>query len=108
MLAHLRAVDGVTRVSLSKSVKDDTTGSVTSACAGKNPPTFSAVVFFERSAALAAFAPPTTDAASATNVPVPTAIEGKAAPAAAGATGNSAQAQTDGAAPTTTSGTDAP
>jgi Tfp pilus assembly protein PilN len=110
-LAHLRAVDGVTRVSLSKSEKGERTSEIASACSGDNPPNFSAVVFFERSAALAAFAPAATDAATASTVPVPTAVEGKAAPAAgaaAGSTGNSAQAQADGAAPTSTSGADAP
>ena len=116
MLARLRAVDGVTRVSLSKSEKtDSTSGTNDSACTGKNPPTFSAVVFFERSAALAAFAPAAEDAASASDVPVPTAVEGKsptsgAAGAGSDAAGNSAQSQADGAAstPTSTSGADAP
>lgn len=110
MLAHLRAVDGVTRVALSKSEKSDsTTGSADSACAGKNPPTFSAVVFFERSAALAAFAPAAAEAATAPSVPVPSAVEGKA-PSDAAPTGNSAEAQADGAASTSTSttGADAP
>jgi Tfp pilus assembly protein PilN len=114
MLARLRAVDGVTRVSLSKSEKaDDST--TDSACAGANPPSFSAVVFFERSAALEAFAPAATDAATAPSVPVPSAVDG-AAPADAaagsgtesGAAGNSAQAQAQGAASTSTSGADAP
>jgi Tfp pilus assembly protein PilN len=112
MLAHLRAVDGVTRVSLSKSEKPDSKEE--SACSGVKPPQFSVVVFFERSAALSAFAPAAADAASASTVPVPTAIEGKAATPAAGAgstaTGNSAQAQAGDAEPTTnsTSGADAP
>ncbi len=111
LLARLRAVDGVTRVSLSKSAKTDSSGGG-SACSGTNPPAFSTVVFFERSAALAAFAPPTADAASASSVPVPSAVD--PAPAAgaadAGATGNSAQAQAQDAAPPTTStpGADAP
>jgi Tfp pilus assembly protein PilN len=115
LLARLRAVDGVTRVSLSKSEKGD--GDVDSACAGSNPPQFSAVVFFERSAALAQFAPAAPDTAAGPSVPVPSAVD-SAAPAADGsatetdaaATGNSAQAQADGAAATTpsTSGADAP
>jgi Tfp pilus assembly protein PilN len=114
MLARLRAVDGVTRVSLSKSEKGDASSVSTtvSACAGDNPPNFSAVVFFERSAALEAFAPAAADAATASTVPVPTAVQGAAkapADAAAGSTGNSATAQADGAAsPTPTAGADAP
>ena len=110
LLARLRAVDGVTRVSLSKSEKPDDSSTGESPCKGSKPPTFSAVVFFERSAALAAFAPQTQDAASAPDVPVPSAVDSKAAPANAGgaaATGNSAQAQADGAAPTTDSGSGA-
>jgi Tfp pilus assembly protein PilN len=112
MLSRVRAVDGVTRVSLSKSEKPDSSANSASACKGANPPTFSAVVFFERSAALAAFAPAAEDAATASTVPVPTAVEGAGTatdPAAAGATGNSATAQAEGAAsPTPTAGADAP
>jgi Tfp pilus assembly protein PilN len=77
MMARLRGVDGVTRVSLSKSEQSGSTGSEsTSACEGKNPPTFSVVVFFERSAALAAMAPGAADAATASTVPVPNAVNG--------------------------------
>jgi Tfp pilus assembly protein PilN len=114
MLARLRAVDGVTRVSLSRSAKADDNASE-SACAGPNPPSFSAVVFFERSAALEAFAPAATDAATAPTVPVPSAVEGGASAGAAagsgsesGSAGNSAQAQAQDAASTPTSGADAP
>jgi Tfp pilus assembly protein PilN len=114
MLARLRAVDGVTRVSLSKSEKPGADSD--SACTGGNPPEFSAVVFFERSAALAAFAPAASDAASSPNVPVPSAVQGKA-PAAADAdgsasAGNSARSEAEGAASNSTStsntGADAP
>jgi Tfp pilus assembly protein PilN len=111
LLSRLRAVDGVTRVSLSKSEKGESSGEGNSACAGTNPPVFSAVVFFERSAALEAFAAAPSDAATASTVPVPSAIEGAApapADAAAGSTGNSAQADADGATPTPTAGADAP
>ena len=115
MLSRLRAVDGVTRVSLSRSEKADSTATTASACGGDNPPNFSAVVFFERSAALEAFAPAAEAAASTSDVPVPTAVEGKAetakgadAGAAEGSTGNSTQAQAEGAASTSTSGADAP
>jgi hypothetical protein len=112
MLARLRAVDGVTRVSLSKSEKSD--GETDSACAGSNPPVFSAVVFFERSAALSQFAPATSDASAGTGttVPVPSAVESKAPSAGGGSAsaGNSAQAGAEGAAstPTSTSGAVSP
>jgi len=111
LMARLRAVDGVTRVSLSKSEKGESDNE--SACTGSNPPEFSVVVFFERSAALAAFAPPAKDAASASAsaVPVPTAIEGEESTTEGGesaSTGNSAQAEADGAESTTTSGADTP
>ncbi len=111
LLARLRGVDGVTRVSLSKSTKGDGATKTASACDGDNPPVFSAVVFFERSAALEAFAPAAGDAATASTVPVPSAVGGAApapAGAAAGSAGNSAQAEADGATPTTNSGADAP
>jgi Tfp pilus assembly protein PilN len=112
MLARLRGVDGVTRVSLSKSEKSD--GETDTACAGANPPVFSAVVFFERSAALSQFAPATSDASAGTgtSVPVPSAVDAKAAPAgdASASAGNSAQASTEGAAstPNSTSGAVSP
>jgi Tfp pilus assembly protein PilN len=107
MLSHLRAVDGVTRVSLSKSEKAD--DGANSACEGVNPPSFSAVVFFERSAALDNFAPPATDSGTTSGVPVPSAVDSKGSSASGtsagtgseGAAGNSAQAQADGAASTT-------
>jgi Tfp pilus assembly protein PilN len=115
LMARLRAVDGVTRVSLSKSEKGD--GETETACVEtNNPPQFSAVVFFERSAALKQFAPPTADAATGPSVPVPSAVD-STAPAAGGSTaaagsgttgagaGNSAQAQAGDAASTTTPST---
>jgi Tfp pilus assembly protein PilN len=113
LMSRLRAVDGVTRVSLSKSEKGD--GETETACTGSNPPQFSAVVFFERSAALKQFAPPAADAAAGPTVPVPSAVESKD-PAAGGTTagatgagsaapGNSAAAQADDAASTTTPST---
>jgi Tfp pilus assembly protein PilN len=116
LMARLRAVDGVTRVSLSKSEKSD--GDSETACAGANPPTFSVVVFFERSAALSQFAAPTPDAATGPTVPVPSAVDSEAKDGAEGgsadaagstASGNSAQAQAEGASNTTpTPGADAP
>ena len=92
MMARLRAVDGVTRVSLSKSVKSDNGGGPTpvgggetdAPCGRKSPPSFSAVVFFEGSAALDNFSRDSASAAgSASPVPVPNAVEG--APADEGA-----------------------
>jgi Tfp pilus assembly protein PilN len=61
LLARLRAVQGVTRVSLSKSLKPavtpgataavatTTTGTTATGCAGTRPPQFELVLFFERS-----------------------------------------------------------
>jgi Tfp pilus assembly protein PilN len=111
LLSRLRAVDGVTRVSLSKSEKNDAVSSGTeSACEGKNPPNFSVVAFFERSAALAAFAPAEQNAAS--SLPVPSAVDKKpAADPAAPATGDPAAPTAQSSATTTstsTSGADAP
>jgi hypothetical protein len=92
MMSRLRTVQGVTRVALSKSEKPAlaaTAGSAVSACGKGTPPSFSVVVFFERSAALAALAP--AEASAAQTVPVPNAID--QAPAAEnGATGEAAPA----------------
>jgi Tfp pilus assembly protein PilN len=80
MLARLKAVDGVTRVSLSKSEKAAAAAGATtgeSTCPGKQPPTFSAVIFFEKSAAMEAFSQGSE--ASAAAVPVPNAVNGEAA-----------------------------
>jgi Tfp pilus assembly protein PilN len=102
LLSRLRGIDGVSRVSLSKSVKGTgttgaTTGPQASACPGIDPPTFSAVVFFEGSAAAAALASSGNAAVPAsTVVPVPSALDKKPA----GET-----AQQDGATATTQNGT---
>jgi Tfp pilus assembly protein PilN len=75
LMSRLRGVDGVTRVSLSKSERpSDAGGNETSACVGDNPPNFSAVVFFEGSAAAAALAS-TGGAVDTASVPVPAAID---------------------------------
>jgi Tfp pilus assembly protein PilN len=76
MLSRLKGVEGVTRVSLSKSEASNAAAgaSTESPCGPGNPPSFSAVVFFERSAAIGAIAP--AAAGSATNVPVPNAVNG--------------------------------
>lgn len=76
MMARMKAVDGVTRVALSKSEKTGTAapgGADASPCDGDAPPTFSVVIFFERSAAAAALAPAGTGESSP--VPVPNAID---------------------------------
>jgi Tfp pilus assembly protein PilN len=52
LMARLRAVDGVTRVTLSKSVKAEATGDATGAavlCGFGRKPAFELVIFFERS-----------------------------------------------------------
>jgi Tfp pilus assembly protein PilN len=91
LLARLRAVDGATRVSLSKSLKPAVTpggtatvaGTSETACAGRRPPQFELVMFFERSKVPATVAdvtvagaaqPPagqaaTTDASGGTTTP---------------------------------------
>ena len=103
MLARLKAVDGVTRVSLSKSEKvaSGTTSTTTSVCAGDDPPTFSVVIFFERSAAMAALAQGSE--ASAAAVPVPNAVTksqpGTGTPASTGTDATAGAAPTDGAPP---------
>jgi Tfp pilus assembly protein PilN len=94
MMARLRAVDGVTRVALSKSESSVNTAASTGStptCSGKNPPSFSVVVFFERSAALANMAPAEANAATASTVPVPKAVSG-----------SSGTSGTAGSAPSTT------
>jgi Tfp pilus assembly protein PilN len=75
LLARIKAVDGVTRVALSKSEKDSATTASDSDCAGDAPPSFSLVIFFERSAAAAALAP-AGDVVS--TVPVPNVVNGPA------------------------------
>ena len=91
-------------MSLSKSAKGDTESET--ACSGSNPPSFSAVVFFERSAAMKQFATPAASGAAAptdgSSVPVPNAVGGadKAAAETADA-GNSAQATDSASAPST-------
>jgi hypothetical protein len=74
------------------------TGGTESPCGDDNPPTFSAVVFFEGSSSSAALAPATDTATSA--VPVPNAID--QAPADATAQGGAASQQAGEQAPATT------
>jgi Tfp pilus assembly protein PilN len=105
MMARLRAVDGVTRVSLSRSVKSETAGptpvgdAAEAPCGKKSPPSFSAVVFFEGSSALANLAQSGAEA----SVPVPSAVAGEQKQEnAAGGEESGAPAE-DGAAEPTTS-----
>jgi Tfp pilus assembly protein PilN len=101
MMARLRAVDGVTRVALSKSESSanaaaSATAGSTPTCSGKNPPSFSVVVFFERSAALANMAPAEANAATASTVPVPKAVSGSSG--TSGTAGSAPSATPSGAA----------
>jgi Tfp pilus assembly protein PilN len=111
MLSRLRAVDGVTRVSLSKSesaVNAQPGSGTTQTCKGTNPPTFSVVVFFERSAALENMAPAEANAATASTVPVPKAVAGSsgtAGTAPAGSATGAADAANSASAATTASST---
>ncbi len=108
MMSRIKGVDGVTRVSLSKSDRTGagavTTGS-TSPCAGRDPATFSLVVFFERAPALKAYESSSAAAAS-TTAPVPSAIN-QAGGAASQANGT-APADTTTPAPADASGAQQP
>jgi Tfp pilus assembly protein PilN len=116
MMSRIKAVDGVTRVSLSKSEKateDGASGGATPVECGGDPANFSVVVFFERAEALSAYA--AADAASAATMPVPNAVnqpggaatQGNGTPAAGGSsapasTGAGSAQQPQGASPTAT------
>jgi Tfp pilus assembly protein PilN len=76
LMSRLRNVQGVTRVSLSKSEKSDTAaansgssatgGSTVGPCGKGSPPSFEVVVFFEKAAVADALATATGDSTSAT------------------------------------------
>jgi len=76
VMSRLRNVQGVTRVSLSKSEKSDTAaansgssatgGSTVGPCGKGSPPSFEVVVFFEKAAVADALATATGDSSSAT------------------------------------------
>jgi Tfp pilus assembly protein PilN len=97
LLSRLRNVDGVTRVSLSKSLKPALTpaGTPTTAlapgqvqlCAGKRPPSFEMVAFFERSKVPASVADITLQTAAASGSQSGSAASGTPATAAAQAKG---------------------
>ena len=107
MMSRIRAVDGVTRVSLSKSIRgsaaaggsnDSASANTASACKA-TAPQFSLVIFFERSAALAALSQSGVEESS---VLVPNAVSGSGGTAAAGTTPPAAGT------PTPAAGTSAP
>jgi Tfp pilus assembly protein PilN len=114
LMARLRTIDGVTRVSLSKSDKEATAGagsgtdnkapSATGYCGRAGVPSFELVVFFEGAAAAsaepspgAAAATATTAAAGATPAPAAGATPAPAAGAATPAAGTAAPAATPAA-----------
>jgi Tfp pilus assembly protein PilN len=104
LMSRLRGIDGVTRVSLSKSEKVATAGTQqNSPCTGANPPSFSTVVFFEGSSAAAALAS-TGGAVDATSVPVPSAIEKAGSAGGTTPQDGSAPASQDGSAPASQDG----
>jgi Tfp pilus assembly protein PilN len=89
MMSRLKAVDGVTRVSLSRTTEAATGAGSGSPCGTGTHPTFSLVAFFERAAALDAFGQGA--AKTAATVLTPNAVSG-AATGAAGTTGTTAAA----------------
>ena len=107
LMARLRTIDGVTRVSLSKSDKeataagasaDRTAPSATGYCGRNSVPAFEMVVFFEGAAAASTLPAPGGAAATTTTSTTPGA---SATPAPAGATAASTPAPT-GATPAST------
>jgi Tfp pilus assembly protein PilN len=91
MMSRVKAVDGVTRVSLSKTTKSETSAGAASPCGEGSHPIFSLVVFFERAAAVDAFCQGA--AKTAATVLTPNALNGggastPATPATSGASGS--------------------
>jgi Tfp pilus assembly protein PilN len=111
MMSRIKAVDGVTRVSLSKSEKSagGSAAGATSPCGTADPATFSIVVFFERAAALEAYA---ASGATAGAAAVPNAVNQASGTAAQAngtqpADGSATPAATDSAAAQQPQGTGA-
>jgi Tfp pilus assembly protein PilN len=106
MMARIRSVDGVTRVSLSKSesaASNEATATPSdSQCKGDAPATFSLVVFFEKAKALEAYESSEAAAASASALPVPSAVN------QAGETGTVPSETTPEPAGSSSESTDAP
>jgi Tfp pilus assembly protein PilN len=94
LMSRLRNIQGVTRVSLSKSDKADDTGSaagtIVGPCGNGSPPTFDVVVFFEKSTVGADLTAVTGDTGTSTTTTTPAA----AATPASGSTDKSAAAGT--------------
>jgi Tfp pilus assembly protein PilN len=119
LMARLRDVDGVSRVSLASSDKgEDASGSTqTTGCSGKQPPKFDVLVFFEHSAAAKALAPPPSSGSSSpAGVPVPNSINGagsaqpgagKGAPAAGSGSQSTSSASASSSATASTTSTTA-
>jgi Tfp pilus assembly protein PilN len=115
LMARLRTIDGVTRVSLSKSDKEATaasTGTVdrnapsaTGYCGKANVPSFELVVFFEGAAAASADPAPGGAATTTTST---TPAKGTAAPAATPAAGTAPPAGTAAPAATPAAGAATP
>jgi Tfp pilus assembly protein PilN len=89
MMARVRAVDGVTRVSVSKS-DAGTRNSPSDTPCGVGRPSFSVIAFFENSAAAAALVP---SSQSESSVPVPDAVAGEQDEENDAAAGSGTQAQ---------------
>ena len=112
LMARLRTIDGVTRVSLSKSDKEASNAAgggdrlapnVSGYCGKANVPSFEVVVFFEGAAAASAGPSIAQDATTtATGAPAATPAAGTAAPAATPAAGAAAPAATPAAGTATT------
>lgn len=108
LMARLRTIDGVTRVSLSKSDKEATASDTATAdrlapnatgyCGKVSVPSFEIVVFFEGHAAASTAPTPGAAAAAATTA------SATATPAATPATGTAAPAATPAASPTPAAG----
>jgi Tfp pilus assembly protein PilN len=107
LMARLRNVEGVTRVSLSKSIRPDTatvatsgdlTGATVDVCGLGRPPAFDVVMFFEKSKVASS-----VQALALTAAPAAAPAGGEAAPAANGQSGPDATA-TGQATPTPAAG----
>jgi Tfp pilus assembly protein PilN len=113
LMARLRTIDGVTRVSLAKSDKEATAGATAGAdrnapnatgyCGKEDVPAFEVIVFFEGAAAAStAPTPGAAVAVPATATPTPTATPGAAGPAATPAAGTATPAAPAAPAPNPT------
>lgn len=107
LMARLRSVQGVTRVTVASSDKTPNESAESGCREGRfktPPPQFDVIAFFEHDAASAALAPVPSTGASGPGVPVPSAIAGSSA-AKTGGNGSSAAGASSGSASTTPSTT---